>query len=168
MTAHLRFFATALASVLCVSPASAQTDAAAELVRQALVLGHPVEGLISGRGPALAVPVPGGSCPSVGVIHPREHFRGGPRIDNYRVCDGQIAALSDVSPALPDDPELQQGTALAIRTALRYGHQSARWQSYQIDTQRLSPMDSTGCASVATTISTDGLLVAHQVGRVCA
>ena len=62
--------------------------------------------------------------------------RGGPRIDNYQVCQGaEPERINDVSPALPDDPQFKQVAQMAIRGALRYGVQRRDWNDYRLDTR---------------------------------
>ncbi len=140
------------------------------LVMQAAKAGHTVENMLLGRV-ATAVPFvlhdsPG--CAGVGVIqNGQTTFRGGPRIDNYRVCGTEVERNDDVSPALPNDRELQQAGNMAIRGAIRYGQQTSEWRGYEIQAIRLSAADSSGCAQVETIVSHASMLVARQTGRLC-
>lgn len=138
------------------------------LVANAASSGHAIEGFAYNQ-PVIAVPIHGGRCTRVGVVHQEStRHRRGPRIDNFEVCQGQApASLNDVSPALPDDDQFKQLTVMAIRGALRYGEQRSVWMGYNVAARRLSYADPSGCAQVETTVDTEGLLVSHHVGRMC-
>ena len=56
---------------------------------------------------------------------------------------------------------------MAIRGALRYGAHRRDLYDYHIDTRRLSAADPYGCAQVETIVSTMGMLVSYNVGRMC-
>lgn len=104
----------------------------------------------------------------IGVVQPGQQiFRKGPRIDNYRSCDGSVELVDDLPPALPNDRRLIEVGEMAIRGALRYGDQSTSYDGYQISAARLSPVDQRGCGLVETLVIFNDLLVSHQVGRIC-
>lgn len=153
---------------LASTPALADNQALDSLIDSALRGGHAIESLLYNQ-PVLAVPVANRPCPTVGVIYQDGgRRRGGQRIDNFQACPGSEPELiNDVSPALPDDPQFQQLTQMAIRGALRYGAQRRDWGEYLIDTRRLSAADGYGCGQVETVISSMGMLVTYQVGRLC-
>lgn len=139
------------------------------LVRNAARFGNPVEGFANGQ-PSVAVPVSGnGPCKNVGVIQSggRGKYSGGPRIANFSVCHDEVEAISEVSPALPDDSQFKQVVVMTVRGAARYGGQPSDWDAYHVESRRLSPPDARGCAQVETVVSSEGLLVSHNVGMVC-
>jgi len=161
--------ALTLLLAMTASVAMAGVDEGIEsLVLSAARNGHPIEGMVQGRA-LVAVPVLKDKCFSVGVVYPKERGPriGGPRIDNFRVCDNTVEPVEEVSPALPEDRSMQQTTIRVIRGALRYGAQRADWHGHRIGALRLAPTDPSGCGQVETVASYDGLLVAHQVGRMC-
>ncbi len=138
------------------------------LVDMAVRSGHAVEGFLYGS-PVIAVPIANSPCPNVGIIYQeRRRHREGPRIDNYSACPGEeTEQLHDFPPALPDDPQFQQLVQMAIRGALRYGAHRRDLYDYHIDTRRLSAADPYGCAQVETVVSTMGMLVSYNIGRMC-
>ncbi len=159
-------FLTCTVSASCVF---AQTPALVDAVSSAARSGATLERLIQGQRYTV-VPLRGAGCPTVGVIHHEQRqYRGGPRIDTYKVCDGEALPemIDDVSPALPDDREFKALTAMTIRTALRYGGDAQNWFEYRVDAQRLSELNGRGCALVETKVSADGLLVSYNVGQIC-
>lgn len=117
----------------------------------------------------VVAPVQSARCPTVGVIRASgKRDRGGPRIDNYRVCEhSSPELLHEVSPALPDDEVFKQMAFMTIQAALRYGSLAQDWHDYRIESRRLSEPNQRGCAQVETTISADSLLVSYDVGRIC-
>ena len=160
----------ALLAVLASGSANASDPGLYALVSSAARNGHAIEGVVFNQ-PVTAVPVRGGRCPKVGVVYQRDssRHRRGPRIDNFEVCPGRDPEdTQEVSPALPDDREFKQLTMMTIRGALRYGEQRSDWMGYSIASRRLSYADPNGCAQVETTVaSEEGLLVSHNVGRMC-
>lgn len=138
------------------------------LVSAAARNGHAIESMLY-RQPVVAVPMPSRPCPTVGILYQDDRRRrSGHRIDNYQVCPGaEPEMIDDISPALPEDKQFQQITQMAIRGALRYNAQRREWGEYRIDTRRLSAADAFGCGQVETVISSMGMLVAYQVGRLC-
>lgn len=138
------------------------------LVEMTIRSGHATEGMVYGQR-AIAVLVPNRPCPNVGIVYQEgRRQRGGPRIDNYSACPGEdIERIQDVSPSLPDDPQFQQLVQMAVRGALRYGAHRRDMYDYHIDTRRLSAVDAYGCAQVETIVSTTGLLVSYNYGRLC-
>ena len=139
------------------------------LVGNAARLGHAVSGLSYGQ-PSVAVPVRGDSgCVNVGVLQPgtKRKFSGGPRITNYRVCQGEISEVDDVSPGLPDDQQFKQVVMMTVKGAARYGGQPNEWSGYHIEARRLSMPDINGCVQVETVISTEGMLVSYNTGLIC-
>ena len=139
------------------------------LVRNAARLGHAVSGLSYGQ-PSVAVPVRGDSgCANIGVLQPgtKRKFSGGPRIANYRVCQGEISEVDDVSPELPSDTQFKQVVIMTVKGAARYGGQPNEWGGYHIEARRLSMPDMNGCAQVETVISTEGMLVSYNTGLIC-
>lgn len=169
MTIYSLLFAAMATTAGAVSAQQDLTDIE-RLVMQAANAGHTVENALLGRA-ATAVPfalrdAPG--CLGVGVIQNGQgSFRGGPRIDNFRVCGTAIERNDDVSPALPNDRDLQQVGIMAIRGAIRYGQQTSEWRGYEIQAIRLSAADSAGCAQVETIVTNTGMLVSRQAGRLC-
>lgn len=157
-----------VASVLFTAAAQADSPDLMMAVEQAARSGQAGEVLAHGQ-PALVVPVQNRPCMTVGVIYQEgRRQRGGPRIDNYQVCqDAEPERINDVSPALPDDQQFKQVAQMAIRGALRYGAQRRDWNDYRLDTRRLSVVDSYGCAQVETVVSAEGMLVSYNVGRLC-
>ena len=137
-------------------------------IEQAAQSGQAGEVLAYGQ-PALVVPVQNRPCMTVGVVYQEgKRQRGGPRIDNYQVCQGaEPERINDVSPALPDDQQFKQVAQMALRGALRYGVQRRAWNDYRLDTRRLSAADSYCCPQVGTVVSTEGMLVSYNVGRLC-
>ena len=157
-----------LATVLSSAAFAGESDMET-LARNAAQFGNPVEGFAYGQ-PAVAVPVPGrGPCKNVGVIQSggRGKYSGGPRISNFSVCRNEVEALNEVSPALPEDTQFKQVVVMTVRGAARYGGQPSDWEGYHVESRRLSPPDSLGCAQVETVVSSEGLLVSHNVGRIC-
>lgn len=156
------------AGVLFTAAAQADSPDLMMAVEQAARSGQAGEVLAYGQ-PALVVPVQNRPCMTVGVIYQEGRRQlGGPRIDNYQVCqDAEPERINDVSPALPDDQQFKQVAQMAIRGALRYGAQRRDWNDYRLDTRRLSVVDSYGCAQVETVVSAEGMLVSYNVGRLC-
>lgn len=138
------------------------------LIEMTVRSGHAIEGFIYGT-PVIAVPIPNLPCQNVGIVfQEKRRHRDGPRIDNYSACQGQEPELiHDLPPGLPDDPQFKQLVQMAIRGALRYGAHRRDLYDYHIDTRRLSPADPYGCAQVETIVSTMGMLVSYNVGRMC-
>ncbi|WP_126447935.1 hypothetical protein [Sulfuricystis multivorans] len=159
---------TLVACVVFAASAQAQSRDLLMAIEQAANNGQAGEVLAYGQ-PALVVPVQNRPCMTVGVVYQeRKHQRGGPRIDNYQVCPGaEPERINEVSPALPDDPQFKQVVQMAIRSALRYGIQHRDWNDYRLDIRRLSAVDSYGCAQVETIVSSEGMLVSYNVGRLC-
>lgn len=153
----------------CAGASNAQMgNDAQSLIDLAMRSGHPVEGFLYGS-PAVAVPIAHRPCPTVGIVfQERRRHRDTTRIDNYAVCPREDAELiHDLPPALPDDTRFQQFVMMAIRGALRYESHRRSMYDYQIETRRLSAPDTNGCAQVETVISTMGMLVSYNVGRMC-
>lgn len=165
MTTILRL---ALLSVVASAPAVASVDPELDnLILSAARYGTMIEGMIHGQ-PVEVVPVPGGGkCQNVGVIQSASRSRGGPRIQNYAICRGEVDSIDEVSPALPEDKEFRQVVAMTVRGAVRHGGHPYVWESYVIDAKRLTPPDSQGCAQVETVVASEGLLVSHNIGRIC-
>lgn len=165
-----RFYLMAILGTAISGSALAQWDSDRErLAEQAVQVGHTVEGMVNGR-PATAVPYPVSQrgCTGVGIIQPGQRaFRNGPRIDVFRACGGALELIDDMPPMLPGDRRLIETGEMAIRGAVRYGDQVARYGGYEIRAQRLSPIDQRGCALIETIVTTNDLLVSHQVGRIC-
>lgn len=160
---------TLFALMLVVGLANAQQgNDPQSLIEMTIRSGHAIEGFIYGT-PVIAVPIPNRPCPNVGIVfQEKRRHRDGPRIDNYSVCPGEEPdQINDVSPSLPDDTQFQRLVQMAIRGALRYGAHRRDLYDYHIDTRRLSAADAYGCANVETIISTVGLLVSYNVGRMC-
>ena len=154
--------------MLATAVAQAQNPELDTLIDAAVRYGQATEGFLWGQQ-VLAVPVPNKPCNTVGIIY-RENRRqrGGPRIDNYQACPGEEPEMiHEVSPALPDDAQFQQIVQMAIRGALRYGTHRRDLYDYHIDARRLSAVDAYGCGQVETVISTMGLLVSYNIGRLC-
>jgi hypothetical protein len=145
-----------------------QTQDLTQAIATAAHTGYALEVAHQGKRYVVA-PAQSGPCPTVGVIHASgKHHRGGPRIDNYRVCENASPALlNEVSPALPDDEAFKQIAFMTIQAALRYGSLSQDWHDYRVESRRLSEPNARGCAQVETTISADRLLVSYDVGRIC-
>ena len=138
------------------------------LVEMTIRSGHAIEGFKYGT-PVIAVPIPNRPCPNVGIVfQEKRRHRDGPRIDNYSACPGEEPEqIHDFPPGLPDDPQFQQLVQMAIRGALRYGAHRRDLYDYHIDTRRLSAADPYGCAQVETIVSTMGMLVSYNIGRMC-
>ena len=140
------------------------------LIDLSLRSGHAVEGFVYGT-PVVAVPVRAQPCPTVGIVFQegRRHRDGRQRIDNYTACPDMEAELShDYPPGLPEDAQFQQMVQMAIRGALRYGAQRRDMYDFHIDARRLSAAtDPYGCSEVETVVSTMGMLVSYNVGRLC-
>lgn len=140
-----------------------------QLVLSAARFGSMIEGMVHGQ-PVEVVPVPGGGrCQNVGMIQSAAmaQRRGGPRIQNFAVCRGEVETIDDVSPALPNDKEFRQIVAMSVRGAVRHGGHPYLWEAYTVDAHRVTPPDASGCAQVETIISADGLLVSYNIGRIC-
>lgn len=155
--------------VLSSASARAQTADLLDLVTNVARSGHAAEALVANQA-VIAVPLAVLPCPTVGVIYRSSGVRerGGPRIDNFQVCaEAAPQRLGEVSPALPDDQKMKEQTLNAMRTALRYGHQQLDWQGYRVIARRLSHDTRRGCAQIEVIVSSQGLLVAYQVGRFC-
>jgi len=138
------------------------------LVRETARERLPMETILWGR-PVRAVPYgAGGDCQRVGLIHLDNRMRdGSERIDNYKVCGTSIARIDDLPPSLPNDPQFKQVTRMAMVGAARYGRRGATAQGYLINSTRLGMADGRGCAQIETTVTYEGLLVAHSAGTVC-
>lgn len=138
------------------------------LVRETARERLPMETILWGR-PVRAVPYgAGGACQMVGLIHLDNRMRdGNERIDNYKVCGVNIARIDDLPPSLPNDPQFKQVARMAMAGAARYGRRGATAQGYLISSTRLGMADGRGCAQVETTVTYEGLLVAHSAGTVC-
>lgn len=160
----------ALATVSLQAWAGSSVDQETEnLVRNAAQNGHTTEGMFRGQ-PAAAVPVTAtGPCTNVGIIQttPMRRSFGGPRIENYSFCRGEVEKIDDVSPALPDDEEFKKVVFMTLRGATRYGAQHTNWQNYIVDARSLSGLDRRGCSTIETVVSTEGLLVSHNIGLAC-
>ena len=153
-----------LANVVHAQP----SDALDALLQDAVLNGQPSEMMFNNRQSAVAVPLPGNPCPTVGVIYRDQRHRGRERIDNYRVCpQARPEMIDDLPPALPDDQTFRQLTHMTLRAALVYGSQRRNWQGYLVTARRLSPHDGSGCAMVETIVSYSGMLVSHNAGRLC-
>lgn len=164
---NARYFV--LLATLGSLPVLAQTQDLDWALQAAAQSGQPAEVMAFGQ-PVRVVPVAGRECPTVGVIYTRDGgmMRGGPRIDNFRVCPGQAPQrLREVSPALPDDGNFRQVVQMSIRNGLRGGSFATQWQGYFVETRRLSELDRRGCALSETIIANDGLLVSYNSGRAC-
>lgn len=155
-------------ALLLPTLAFAQSQGVTQAIITAARTGYAMEAADSGSRYIVA-PVLSGRCPTVGVIHASgKRLRGGPRIDNYRVCENASPKLlNEMSPALPDDEAFKQMAFMTIQAALRYGSLSQTWHDYRIESRRLSEPNARGCAQVETTISADSLLVSYDVGRLC-
>lgn len=138
------------------------------LIDMAVRSGHAIEGFLYGS-PVIAVPVPNRPCSTVGIVfQEKRRHRDEPRIDNYTACPGEDAELiQDFPPGLPDDAQFKQLVQMAVRGALRYGAHRRDMYDYHIDSRRLSAADPYGCAQVETVVSTMGMLVSYNVGRLC-
>lgn len=156
------------AALLGFAAASSADSDQEMLVREAARERLPMETLLGGR-PVRAVPYgPAGACQMVGVIHLNSRMRdGGERIDNFKVCGNNIASIDELPPSLPHDRQMKEVTRMAMAGAARYGRRGATWQGYLISSTRLGMADGRGCAQVETTVTFDGLLVAHSAGTVC-
>lgn len=150
------------------SLASGQPQGLTQAIITAARTGYALEAADFG-GLYIVAPVRSEGCPTVGVIHASgKRHRGGPRIDNYRVCEhASPELLNEMSPALPDDEAFKQMAFMTIQAALRYGSLSQTWDDYRIESRRLSEPNARGCAQVETTISAENLLVSYDVGRLC-
>jgi hypothetical protein len=138
------------------------------LVRETARERLPMETILWGR-PVRAVPYGAGDdCQRVGLIHLDNRMRdGSERIDNFKVCGTSITRIDDLPPSLPNDPQFKQVTRMAMVGAARYGRRGATAQGYLISSTRLGMADGRGCAQVETTVTYEGLLVAHSAGTVC-
>ena len=153
-----------LANVVHAQP----SDALDAMLQDAVLYGQPTEMMFNNRQSAVAVPLPGSPCPTVGVIYRDQRHRGRERIDNYRVCpQAQPEAIDDLPPALPDNQTFRQLTQMTLRATLIYGSQRRNWQGYLVTARRLSPHDGSGCAMVETVVSYSGMLVSYNAGRLC-
>ena len=76
------------AGVVFAAAAQAESPDLLMAIEQAAHSGQAGEALAYGQ-PALVVPVLNRPCMTVGVVYQEgKHQRGGPRIDNYQVCQG--------------------------------------------------------------------------------
>ncbi len=162
-----RFLLASLLLLAAVPSLAADTDLDV-LVRETARERLPMETILWGR-PVRAVPYgAGGDCQRVGLIHLDNRMRdGSERIDNYKVCGASIFRIDDLPPSLPNDPQFKQVTRMAMVGAARYGRRGATAQGYLISSARLGMADGRGCAQVETTVTYEGLLVAHSAGTVC-
>ncbi len=167
MTSLLRNGGLLVATLMCVGTATAADAELDQLLGDAVANGAPIESILHGQRVRAVSMGRSGVCDSVGLVYPDMKGRGGARIVNYRICDGMSENTQDVSPALPNDRQMQEVVRMSMMGALTSGSHAATYQAYRITSRRNSPLDASGCAMVETTVSSMGLLVSQAGGRIC-
>lgn len=99
------------------------------------------------------------SCEAVSIMWPRE------RIENFRVCDGDVLPRNTVSPAWNDN---LGHTVLSsvVNNAIMYGQANQDDNGYMISARSLNAI-SDACKNIEVIVSYDGDLIDRAVRKVC-